>query len=304
MKHILNTMQFTKKDTEKILASAARMEKASRGKGKAPLAGKIVASIFFEPSTRTRLSFESAALRLGAEVISVENAAANSSAFKGESIEDTTRTLSAYADLIVMRHSEMGAVQKAATAARVPVVNAGDGANQHPSQGFLDLYTIKKELGRLANLKIAFVGDVLNSRTLRSLVPLMLHYPGNTFYFVSPAELVMEKAYREFLKKKKARFVETNSLENVLPEVDVLYMTRVQKERFKDKKSYEKVKDAFLLKPSHVKKMKKKSIIMHPLPRVNEVDPGIDADPRAAYFRQVENGLYVRMALLAYAMSR
>jgi len=204
--------------------------------------------------------------------------------------------------LIVMRHYEKGAVERASKVATKPVINAGDGGNQHPSQGFLDLYTIQKEHGRLENLSVAFVGDVLNSRTLHSLVPLLKLFSGNKFYFISPKELMLGGDFRKYLKQNKIEFEELNELDGVLSEVDVLYMTRVQKERFSNMADYEKVKDSFLLKPEHVKKLKKETIIMHPLPRVNEIDPKIDEDSRAAYFRQAQNGLYVRMALLLYAL--
>ena len=303
MRHLLNTDNFSKSEVEKILSKVPEMEKLHKeGVTKLPLSGKVIACVFFEPSTRTRLSFETASLRLGASIISVEDAKENSSAQKGETIEDTARTLSCYADLIVMRHYEKGAVERASKVATKPVINAGDGGNQHPSQGFLDLYTIQKEHGRLENLSVAFVGDVLNSRTLHSLVPLLKLFSGNKFYFISPKELMLGGDFRKYLKQNKIEFEELNELDGVLSEVDVLYMTRVQKERFSNMADYEKVKDSFLLKPEHVKKLKKETIIMHPLPRVNEIDPKIDEDSRAAYFRQAQNGLYVRMALLLYSL--
>ena len=301
MKHILSTNQFTKNEVEKILSRASEMEKNLRElKTSTLLSDKIVACIFFEPSTRTRLSFETAALRLGAKVISAENAMGNSSAYKGETIEDTARMLSCYADAIVMRHPTAGSVESAASVTETPILNAGDGANQHPSQGLLDLYTIQKEHKRLDNLSVAFVGDILNSRTLRSLVPLLMMWENNKFYFISPKELVLDDEYRKYLKDNNVNFTEANSLDEYLPKVDVLYMTRVQKERFTDIAEYEKVKDSFLLKMEHVNKLKSNAIILHPLPRVNEIDPEIDKDKRAAYFRQAQNGLYIRMALLLY----
>jgi aspartate carbamoyltransferase catalytic subunit len=303
MRHILNTKQFSKNDVEQILSVVPKMEKlCNSGKTGKQLENKIVACVFFEPSTRTRLSFETAAIKLGANVISAEDASSNSSAYKGETIEDTTRMLCGYADLIVIRHPKMGEVEAGAKVSSKPIINAGDGANQHPTQAFLDLYTIKKEHGRLNNISIAFVGDVLNSRTLRSLVPLLMLFPDNTFYFVSPKELALPEEYRKYLLDNKVNFKETNNLEEILPKVDVLYMTRVQKERFDNIGDYNKVKDAFLLKIGHLKKLKKDAIIMHPLPRLNEIDIQIDNDPRAAYFRQAQNGLYVRMALLLYCL--
>lgn len=305
MNHILHTKQFTKENVERILDNVPHMKELcdnlrSGARIERPLEGKIIACVFFEPSTRTRLSFETASLRLGAKVITAENAKDNSSAQKGETLEDTARTLSCYADAIVTRHYQMGAAEEMARASTVPIVNAGDGANQHPSQGLLDLYTIKNEHGRLENLKIAFVGDVLNSRTLRSLVPLLMLYSGNKFYFISPKELKLDDVYKKFLQDNNVDFVELDELNGTLPEVDVLYMTRVQKERFANVADYEKVKDSFILTSEHVAKLKGDAIIMHPLPRINEINPEIDNDSRAAYFRQAQNGLYVRMALLLY----
>src|SRR3990167_3110329 len=239
MKNIISANQFTKDEVEKILSRAEIMEQGVKsGKAEKLLKDKIVACIFFEPSTRTRLSFETAALKLGAQVISAENAMENSSAHKGETIEDTTKILCSYADAIVMRHPTAGTLDKAAKVATKPLINGGDGANQHPTQGFLDLYTIKKEHGRLTNLNIGFGGDLLNSRTLKSLVPLLRFYEGNKFYFISPKELELP---REFIKELQAGgviFEELGSLEEKLPELDVLYMTRVQKERFPDEDSY------------------------------------------------------------------
>ena len=305
MKNVISTQELLKEEVEKILSRAEEMEKECKsGKVKKLLENKIVACMFFEPSTRTRLSFETAVLKLGGEVISSENAEANSSAYKGETIEDTTRMLNCYADIIVIRHPKMGTALKAAAVSSKPVINAGDGANEHPTQALLDLYTIKKEHGRLENISIAFVGDILNSRTLKSLVPLLMRYKGNKFYFVSPKELVLAEEYRKFLKENNVDFEETNNLEDVLPRVDVLYMTRVQKERFENAEDYEKVKDSFLLSIDHIAKLKKDAIIMHPLPRVNEIATEIDSDPRAAYFRQAENGLYIRMAVLLYVLGK
>ncbi|PIP68703.1 aspartate carbamoyltransferase [Candidatus Nomurabacteria bacterium CG_4_9_14_0_2_um_filter_32_10] len=303
MPNIISVEQFNKNEVEKILLEASHMEeKCLSGKNLNILENKIVACIFFEPSTRTRLSFETAAIKLGAKVISVENAQESSSTFKGETIEDTTRILCSYADIIVMRHPKEGSAEKAVSVATKPIINAGDGSNQHPSQAFLDLYTIKKEHGHLDNLNIAFAGDLLHSRTLHSLVPLLMMYPNNTFYFISPLELALPKEYTDELRGKGVSFKEMNSLKEGLSDAEVLYMTRVQKERFEKLEDYEKVKDLFLLKVEDLKDMKEKSIIMHPLPRVNEIDPEIDKDPRAAYFRQAQNGLYIRMALLPYAL--
>ena len=303
MPSILNTNQFKKDEVETILSRAFLMEKQCVANKINPLLkNKIVACVFFEPSTRTRLSFETAAFKLGAQVISAENAMENTSTHKGETIEDTVKILCSYADIIVIRHSQAGILDKVAKVSIKPLINAGDGANQHPSQGFLDLYTIKKEHGRLANLNIGFGGDLLNSRTLKSLVPLFRFYEGNKFYFISPKELELPREFIQELKNANIAFEELRSLDKKLPELDVLYMTRVQKERFVDIADYEKVKDLFILKKEHLKNMKKNAIIMHPLPKINEIEREVDDDPRAAYFRQAKNGLYVRMALLLYVL--
>lgn len=303
MKNIISTKQFKKDEVEKILARAGEMEKAcKKGTVKQILKDKIVACVFFEPSTRTRLSFETAALKLGAKVISAENAMENTSTYKGETIEDTTKILCSYADLVVIRHPQAGALEKAVKVATKPIINAGDGANQHPSQGLLDLYTIKKEHGRLNNLNIGFGGDLLNGRTLKSLVPLLRFYKGNKFYFLSPKKLELPREFIKELKENDVSFEESGNLEERLGELDVLYMTRVQKERFANIKDYNKVKDLFIFKKEYLRKMKKDAVIMHPLPKINEIDVEVDADPRAAYFRQAQNGLYVRMALLCYSL--
>jgi aspartate carbamoyltransferase catalytic subunit len=303
MLNIISTNQFTKEEVEKILLQSTLMEKAYKNnKIEQVLQDKIVACVFFEPSTRTRLSFETAALKLGAKVISAENAMENSSTYKGETIEDTTKVLCSYADIVVIRHPVAGTLEKAAKVSTKPLINAGDGANQHPTQGLLDLYTIKKECGRLTNLNIGFGGDLLNSRTLRSLLPLLRFYEGNKFYFISPKELELPREFIKELKDKGVVFEELRSLEEALPALDVLYMTRVQKERFANENDYEKVKDLFILKKEHLKKLKPNAIIMHPLPKINEIEPEVDSDPRAAYFRQAQNGLYVRMALLCYVL--
>jgi len=303
MPNVISVKPLTKSDVEKILSSAWKMENDLRkGKVKKVLENKVVACIFFEPSTRTRLSFETAALRLGAQVITAENAAKNSSAHKGETIEDTTKIICNYADMLVIRHPESGTLERAAKVATKPLINAGDGANQHPSQALLDLYTIKKELKRLNNLKIGFGGDLLNSRTVKSLVPLLRFYEGNKFYFLSPKALELPREFIKELEENKVDFEEMSRLDEALPELDVLYMTRVQKERFKDGAEYEKVKDLFILKQEHLKTLKPDAIIMHPLPKINEIETSVDQDPRAVYFRQAENGLYIRMALLLYAL--
>lgn len=299
--HILSTQQFLDNDLiQKIFLKASELEAADKIRAIPPiLHNRIMACVFYEPSTRTRFSFTSAMLKLGGQVIATENAAQFSSAIKGETIEDSTRIISAYADVIVMRHTEAGAAERAAKVALVPVVNAGDGVGEHPTQALLDLYTIKKEIGRTDNLKIAMVGDLLNGRTIHSIIYLLSLSKNIELFLVSPDELKVPESYKQFMTKHQIKFTELNELVSVLPQIDVLYMTRVQKERFATKESYERVKNVFILEPSILTKLKPKSIIMHPLPRVNELSAEIDSDPRAAYFREARNGLYVRMALLS-----
>jgi aspartate carbamoyltransferase catalytic subunit len=303
MNHILSAGQFSKALIDKILQDAGKMESALQ-KGTVPqkLAGKIVACVFFEPSTRTRMSFETAALRLGANVISSENATQDFSVYKGETLEDTTRMLCCYADVIVMRHPKDGAADVAAKVAQVPVINAGDGGNQHPTQSLLDLYTIKKETGRLQNLTVAMVGDLLYGRTIHSTLTMLSLYPNNKFIFVSPKQLKLPQKYKELLKKRKSSFVETENLSEGLKQADAIYMTRVQKERFASKAEYEKLKLAYVFGKKALRQIKNNAVILHALPRVGEISEEVDQDPRAAYFRQAKNGLYVRMALLVYAL--
>ncbi len=303
MPHILSAKQFSKGDLERILSLAREMEDdLKKGRVKKVLQDKIIACIFFEASTRTRLSFETAALRLGAQVISAENAFENSSASKGETIEDTVKILCNYADALIIRHPESGIMERAAKVAAKPLLNAGDGTNQHPSQGLLDLYTIKKELKRLDNLKIGFGGDLLKSRTVRALLDFMRLYENNKFYFISHKELALPRKIIQELAESGVQFIETENLEGTLPELDIIYLTRVQKERFSDPQEYEKVKDLFIFKKDHLKILKPEAIIMHALPKINEIEKEVDQDSRAAYFREAENGLYVRMALLCYAL--
>ncbi|MEK7569500.1 MAG: aspartate carbamoyltransferase [Patescibacteria group bacterium] len=303
MPNLVSTKELSQKGRDAILALAEKLEREyKKGKLKKYLEDKVIACIFFEPSTRTRLSFESAAKRLGAQVISTENAESNSSAFKGESIEDTARMLSIYADAIVMRHRQAGAAHAAAEVSERPIVNAGDGANEHPTQALQDVYTIKSLLGRLENLNIAYAGDLLYSRPLHSIMPLFSTEQKNNFYFISPPELRLPLEFRKALEGRGIKFTESEDWQKILPEFDVLYMTRVQKERFPDAGQYEKVKDSFILRSEHLKTMKKDAVIMHALPRVNEIEISVDTDPRAAYFRQAENGLYVRMAILLWCL--
>lgn len=300
LKHIISTDQFQNaKNLEKIFQLADAME-ANDQLGCVPqtLAGKILAAIFYEPSTRTRFSFEAAMAKLGGNVLTTESATHFSSVTKGETLEDTIRIIGAYADVIVLRHPQTGSAAVAAKVSTVPIVNAGDGAGEHPTQALLDMYTIRKELGRLEKLHIGLVGDLFYGRTIHSLLRFFHLYKGIKISLVAPEQLKLPQKYLDLLKKQRIPVHQTDKLESVVGKVDVLYVTRVQKERFASIEEYEKVKNAYVIDRAILKKMKTKSIIMHPLPRVTEIDPAIDRDPRAAYFRQARNGLYVRMALL------
>ena len=300
IRHVLEAKQF--RDTavlERLFREADRLERLSRA-GRLPqtMKGRIMASLFYEPSTRTRFSFESAMTRLGGSVIGTEDASRFSSFVKGESLPDTIRVVSRYADLIVIRHPQEGSAAIAAGVSGVPVINAGDGPGQHPTQALLDLYTIRKEKGRLDNLSVAMVGDLLYGRTVRSLTYLMALRPGNRLTFVSPDRLRMSQDIKSWLRDRKVHFEETSSLEEAAPGADIIYMTRIQKERFPSDKEYLKFKGCYVISRKTLKLLRRDAIIMHPLPRVDEISPEVDSDPRAAYFRQAENGLYIRMALL------
>ncbi|MCR5555012.1 MAG: aspartate carbamoyltransferase [Bacteroidales bacterium] len=259
--------------------------------------GKVVATLFFEPSTRTRLSFESAVCRMGAKVIGFSDAS-NSSTAKGESLADTIRTVSCYADLIVMRHPLEGAARVASEVATVPVINAGDGANQHPTQCMLDLYSIMKTQGTLDNLNIAMVGDLKYGRTVHSLVEAMSNF-NTTFHLVSPESLKLPSQVKMHIKRKNLKYFQYTEIPDVMDKVDILYMTRVQRERFLDIQDYEKVKNSYVLDKSMLINCKPNMKILHPLPRVNEIATNVDATPQAYYFQQAQNGVYVRQALIA-----
>ena len=282
---------------EKILSLLDTASKFEENPNRDILAGKVIGSLFFEPSTRTRLSFETAAMRLGARVIGFSDAA-TSSATKGETLKDTIKMVSSYADAIVMRHRLEGAARYASEVSPCPIINAGDGANQHPSQTMLDLYSIKKTQGTLENLHIHLVGDLKFGRTVHSLLHAMRHF-NPTFHFISPEELHMPEEYREFCRKNNIPFVETPEFnEEVIASADIIYMTRVQRERFSDLMEYEKVKNCYRLTNAMLEGSKPNLRILHPLPRVNEIAYDVDDNPKAYYFQQAQNGLYVREALI------
>ncbi len=261
-------------------------------------AHKKIATLFYEPSTRTRLSFESAMLDLGGSVIGFSSGKASSAA-KGESVADTARTVECFADIIAMRHPKEGAPYVASKAVQIPVINAGDGGHNHPTQTLTDLLTIHREMGRLDNLVIGCCGDLKFGRTVHSLITAMSRYQGIRFVLISPEELMIPEHVRtEILEKEGIEYKEVRDLEEAIPELDILYMTRVQKERFFNEADYIRLKDTYILTPDKLKGAKKDMRILHPLPRVNEISTAVDSDPRAAYFRQVRNGKFIRMALI------
>lgn len=260
--------------------------------------GKKLATLFFEPSTRTRLSFEAAMYELGGNVIGFSEAQ-SSSAAKGESISDTAKTISCYADIIAMRHPKEGAPLVAAMNATIPVINAGDGGHNHPTQTLADILTIQREKGRLSDLTIGLCGDLKFGRTVHSLIEAMSRYTGIKFVLISPEELKLPSYVKnDVIKKHGIQYKQTTDLESVMPELDILYMTRVQRERFFNEEDYLRLKDSYILTPEKLKNAKSDLSVMHPLPRVNEISIAIDKDPRAAYFKQVLNGKYMRMALI------
>lgn len=296
-KDILHGNQFSKKDIDAIIKNASYFERELKKKKYLNLLrGKILATLFFEPSTRTRLSFEAAMQRLGGGVISM-GAVESSSVAKGETLVDTVRTVSQYADVIVVRHPRLGSAKEAAEATPIPVINAGDGAGQHPTQALLDIYTIHKELGSLKNLTISLVGDLKNGRTVHALVELLSLFQSK-LYFVSPNLLRMPEEITANLKGKGMKIIETEDMMEAANASDLVYMTRVQKERFSDLTEYERVKGSLIVDGEFLKRLKKKITILHPLPRVDEIHPDVDPYPGAAYFRQVRNGVFVRMTLL------
>ena len=302
-KDILNTAQFSLQELNLIMNTAANFEKRVKG-GEIikNMEGQVVAALFFEPSTRTRLSFETAANRLGARVITVASAA-SSSAAKGESLADSIRTVDGYVDVIVMRHPMKGSAQIAADNAVHPFINAGDGNGQHPTQALLDVYTIRKEKGTLGGHTVAFVGDLKYGRTVHSLGYFMALY-GNKMIFVSPKSLQMPEEITADLRSRGAEIEETDDLREALAASDIVYVTRIQRERFEDPAEYEKLKGLYIINRTLIDQAKKGITILHPLPRVDEISTDVDDYEGAAYFRQAHNGLYVRMALLALVTGR
>jgi aspartate carbamoyltransferase len=299
-RHVTSTKQFSWEDTDAVLRETAKMETVLKGGGNTLLQGKILAALFYEPSTRTRLSFETAMQRLGGQVITADGLQF-SSMYKGETIEDTIMVVGQYADIIVMRHPEQGSADRAATVSAVPFINAGDGPGQHPTQALLDLYTIWKERGTIDGVHIAMVGDLKFGRTVHSLSYLLGLYKNVRFTLVSPKELTMPEKVTSFYRERGISFQEVDDLKKAL-HADVVYMTRVQKERFQNPEEYERLKLRYVLRAEDVRG--KDITVLHPLPRVGEVATDIDSLPNAAYFRQVHNGVVLRMALLAMLLGK
>jgi aspartate carbamoyltransferase catalytic subunit len=302
LKHVIESQQFSRSLLEELFVQTDEIKReAHRFSGR--LNGRVMAALFYEPSTRTRLSFEAAMLRLGGQTMGTDNAREFSSAAKGETLEDTIRIVSGYADVIVMRHYEEGAAKRAAAVSTVPIINAGDGPGQHPTQALLDLYTIREELRRIDGIRIAMVGDLANGRTVRSLTYLLSKFKDLKIWFVAPPQVAMRDDLKAHLTEHNIPWIETEDLDSVLPEVDVVYQTRIQKERFADPADYQALKGIYKIDNRALDLMRKYAIVMHPLPRVDEIAPEVDADPRAAYFRQAHNGLQIRMALLDRLLS-
>jgi len=293
-KSLISINDYSVEEQIEILDLAEEFEKDPRQK---ILENHVIATLFFEPSTRTRLSFESAISQLGGKIIGFTDAA-NSSVSKGETLMDTIKTVANYSDLIVMRHPLDGSARWASEVADVPIINAGDGANQHPTQWLLDMYSIRKTQGTLDNIHIAFVGDLKYGRTVHSLVIAMAQF-NTTFHLVSPEELKLPSAVKKYIKDAGLDYHQYTDLNDVMDKVDVLYMTRIQKERFADPIEYEKVKNSYILKNDMLENSKDNMRVLHPLPRVNEIEEAVDKNPKAYYFQQALNGVYVREALLA-----
>lgn len=296
---LISITDYSKEEYLKIMQLAAEFEK---NPNQELLKGKVVASLFFEPSTRTRLSFETAINRLGGRIVGIADPGSSSTS-KGETLHDTIKMVSNYADLIVMRHPLEGAARYAAELSPVPVINAGDGANQHPTQTLLDLYSILKTQGTFNNLNIFLVGDLKYGRTVHSLLMALSEFENPIFNFIAPPELQMPDEYKMYLRQKNIRYFEHSEFTEIISEADIIYMTRVQKERFSDPIDYERVKNVYILRNSMLAKTKPNMRILHPLPRVNEIHPDVDSNEKAYYFEQARNGIFAREAIIAHTMN-
>ncbi|XP_047341776.1 aspartate carbamoyltransferase, chloroplastic-like [Impatiens glandulifera] len=300
LEDVIEAQQFDRDTLSAIFEVAKEMEKIEKNSsGSQILKGYLMATLFYEPSTRTRLSFESAMKRLGGEVLTTENAREFSSAAKGETLEDSIRTVEGYSDIIVMRHFESGAARRAAATASIPVINAGDGPGQHPTQALLDVYTIEREIGKLDSINVGLVGDLANGRTVRSLAYLLAKFKDVKIYFVAPEVVKMKDDIKDYLTSQGVKWEESDDLMEVASKCDVVYQTRIQKERFGERIDlYEEARGKYIVDKSILNVMPKHAVVMHPLPRLDEITVDVDDDPRAAYFRQAKNGLYIRMAIL------
>ena len=297
MRHLIDPLDFTLEETTRLMDLADRIARDPAAYQDVA-ARKKLATLFYEPSTRTRLSFEAAMLNLGGKVLGFPDAGV-SSATKGETVADTIRVVSCYADIAAMRHPKEGAPLRASRYSRIPVINAGDGGHSHPTQTLLDMLTIRRRKGRLDRLTIGFCGDLKFGRTVHSLIKSLARYEGMRFVLISPEELrVPDYIIHEFLEPRGIEFVETRSLEQAMPELDILYMTRVQRERFFNEEDYVRLKNSYVLTEAKMNLARPDMAVLHPLPRVNEITLDVDDDPRAAYFEQVQNGVYMRMALI------
>jgi aspartate carbamoyltransferase catalytic subunit len=296
---LISITDYSKEEYLKIMSLAAEFEAKPN---QDLLQGKVVASLFFEPSTRTRLSFETAISRLGGRIIGIADPGSSSTS-KGETLHDTIKMVSNYADLIVMRHPLEGAARYAAEVSPVPVINAGDGANQHPTQTLLDMYSIVKTQGTLDNLNIFMVGDLKYGRTVHSLLMAMSEFENPIFNFIAPPELQMPHEYKMYLRDKGIRFFEHREFTDIISEADIIYMTRVQKERFSDPMEYEQVKNVYILRNAMLEKTKPNVKILHPLPRVNEIHTDVDKNEKAYYFTQARNGVFTREAIISHIMN-
>lgn len=299
LKHVLSAGQYTRESLDELFDLASKI-KANPERYSKAIEGKIVATMFYEPSTRTRLSFETAVLRLGGQVISTENASANSSVKKGETLKDTVKVLQNYADAIVIRHSDVNSATDAASVATVPILNAGSGKGEHPTQALLDMYTIREKRGSIDGVKVAILGDLVYGRTIHSLIKLLALYKNVEIYGLSKKDFMLPQEYIDFLKEKNINYTICNNFDDIPKDVDVMYHTRIQQERFEGDFG----KEEYIINKEILNKFSKNTIVLHPLPRTGEIAEDIDDDPRALYFEQAGNGLYIRMALLLQALNK
>ena len=299
LRHVLSAGQYTKESLEELFDLASKIKQNPEKYSKA-IEGKIVATMFYEPSTRTRLSFETAVLRLGGQVISTENASANSSVKKGETLKDTVRVLQKYADAIVIRHSDVNSATDAASVANVPILNAGSGKGEHPTQALLDMYTIREKRGKIDGVKVAILGDLVYGRTIHSLIKLLALYDNVEIYGLSKKDFMLPQEYIDFLNEKNINYTICNSFDDIPKDIDVMYHTRIQQERFEGDFG----KEEYIINKEVLSNFSENTIVLHPLPRTGEISEDIDDDPRALYFEQAGNGLYIRMGLLLQSFNK